>query len=276
MSFGQSKSESEQKSFLPVQREGLESALRSFMDQGRVGSGQEQFPGQRVAGFTPGQETAISGVDPFLDVFSASRDTPFFGEVGGALQGILTGETGGKMFSPGRAEEIFQATRVAPRTRQFERFDKPLIEEQFAGPGFQSTARAQAVTRGAEELGRDIASERENFMFGIEQSNRALEEARAARALSAIPIAQQAATMPEQVARERIEGRGAAFDFMAAQQAQQQREIQAEREIFQEAQRFMDPEDFANLAALLGLNFASGEGGRSGFQIGLGALVDKG
>jgi hypothetical protein len=257
MSKGDKKSESKGQSFLPIQAKGLTQALQAFMDQGRIGSGQESFQGDRVAGFSPGQEQALGGAVDFLDTFSAGRDIPFFGETGSALQGILSGETGADLISPERAQEVFQATRVNPRLRQFERFDKPLLEEQFAGPNFQSSARAQALARGGEELSRDIASEREQFMFGTEQANRALQESRAGRSLAAIPLGQQMAQLPEQIAAQRLAGRAGTFDFLGAGQQQQQREINAQREVFQEAQRFMDPEDFANLVALLGLNFTT-------------------
>ncbi|HEC65298.1 MAG TPA: tail fiber domain-containing protein [bacterium] len=253
-------------SFLPIQETALTQALQSFIDQGRIGAGQPQFPGERLAPFTPGQQAAISGAEPFLDTFAAGREIPFFGETGGALRGILAGETGADIISPQRAQEVFQATRVDPRLRQFERFDKPLIEEQFAGPGFQSTARAQAVTRGGEELSRDIAAEREQFLFGTEQANRALQEARAGRTLSAIPLGAGLAQLPEQVAGARLSGRAGVFDFLTAQQQQQQRGIQVEQQIFQEAQRFMDPEDFANLVALLGLNFQTSFGRAQAFD----------
>lgn len=245
---------------LPSQNIALADALKAFTEQGRIGAGQTQFQGERVAPLTTGQQTAISGAEPFLDIFSAQREIPFLGETGGALRGILGQEFGGELISPERAEQVFQSTRADPRRRQFERFDKPLIEEQFAGPGFQSTSRAQAVTRGAEELGRDIASEREQFLFGTEQANRALQEARAGRALSAIPLGAELGLQPERVAGARLAGRGGVFDFLSVQQQQQQREIQAEREIFTEAQRFMDPEDFANLVALLGLDFSTSLG----------------
>ena len=248
------------KSFLPIQEQGLTQALQEFIGQGRIGAGQAQFPGERVAGFTGGQQAALGGVEGFLDTFAADREIPFFGETGSALRGILAGETGAELISPERAQEVFRATRGDPRRRQFERFDKPLIEEQFAGPGFQSTSRAQAVTRGAEELGRDIASEREQFLFGTEQANRAIQEARAGRTLSAIPLGFGAGQIPTSEATARLAGRGGVFDFLTTQQQQQQRQIDAEREIFQEAQRFMDPEDFANLVALLGLSFQTSFG----------------
>lgn len=250
-------SRSTERSFLPIQETGLTQTLQAFIDQGRIGAGQPQFEGQRVAPLGPGQQAAISGAEPFLDTFSAQREIPFLGETGGALQGILSGEFGGELISPERAQQVFEQTRQIPRLRQFERFDKPLIEEQFAGPGFQSTARARAVTLGAEELGRDIASEREQFLFGTEQANRALQEARAGRTLSGIPLGLEAGLQPERVAGARLAGRAGVFDFLTTQQQQQQREIAAEREIFTEAQRFMDPEDFANLVTLLGLNFST-------------------
>lgn len=260
-----SSSRQQAQAFLPIQETALTQTLQAFIDQGRIATGQPQFTGERIAPLTTGQQAAISGVDPFLDVFAAQREIPFLGETGGALQGILKGELGADIITPERAQEVFQATRVTPRLRQFERFDKPLIEEQFAGPGFQSTARASAVTRGAEELGRDIASEREQFLFGTEQANRALQEARAGRTLSAIPLGAELATLPEQVATARLAGRGGVFDFLTTQQQQQQREIAAEREVFQEAQRFMDPEDFANLVALLGLQFSQSSGVGTGY-----------
>lgn len=241
----------------PSQTQALQQTLGAFTEQGRIGAGQESFPGERVAGLGPGQQKALAGVPDFLDTFSAQRDIPFIGETGSALRGILSGETGAELIDPQRAQEVFQATRVDPRLRQFERFDKPLIEEQFAGPNFQSSGRARAVTRAGEEVSRDIASEREQFLFGTEQANRALQESRAGRSLAAIPLGVQQSLLPEQVAGARLAGRGGVFDFLSTQQQQQQREISAEREVFQEAQRFMDPEDFANLVALLGLNFSS-------------------
>jgi hypothetical protein len=275
MSGQEEKSSEKSTSYLPIQKEAITDALKAFMQQGRIGTGQESFPGERIASLTTGQQTALAGAEPFLDVFSAQRGIPFLGETGGALQGILGQEFGGELISPERAQQVFEATRQTPRLRQFERFDKPLIEEQFAGPGFQHTDRAQQVIRSAEELGRDIASEREQFMFGTEQANRALQEARAGRALSAIPLGFAGGTFPEQVAGTRLAGRAGTFDFLGTQQQQRQREIAAEQEIFAEAQRFMDPEDFANLVTLLGIPFSKTVG-TSYFQSPLSAGLTAG
>jgi hypothetical protein len=261
----QSESQSSSTSTRPSQNKALDAVLKAFTEQGRIGAGQESFEGARVAPLGETQQAAIGGAGDFLDTFSAGRDIPFTGETGSALRGVLGQEFGGELITPERAEEVFQATRVDPRLRQFERFDKPLIEEQFAGPNFQSSGRATAVTRAGEELGRDIASEREQFLFGTEQANRALQESRANRALSAIPLGQVAATLPETVAGARLAGRAGIFDIASAGQQQEQREIQAQREVFQEAQRFMDPEDFANLVALLNLNFSSSSESKTTF-----------
>jgi hypothetical protein len=247
----------ESASFIPVQRTGLETALEMFTQQGRIGSGQESFAGDRVAPFGDIQNQALSpeSLKGFLDTFSANRDIPFFGETGDALSGILRGETGAEQITPERAEQVFQQTRVDPRLREFERFTKPLIEEQFAGPNFQSSARAREVGLAGERVGEDLGDERAGFLFDIENVNRQLEEAKAGRTLSAIPTGFQAGGIPEQIAGARLAGRTGIFDFASAQQSQAQREIQAEREIFQEAQRFMDPEDLSALMGFLGLNF---------------------
>jgi hypothetical protein len=263
--FGGGGQTSESSSFLPSQKKGFNTALDLFTEQNRIGSGQESFPGGRVAPLT---ETQLQSMDPqqlsqFLDLFSAGRDIPFFGETGDALQGILSGETGAQQISPERAEEVFQQTRVDPRLRDFERFEQPLIEEQFAGPNFQSSARAREVTRAGERVGDDLGDERAGFLFDIENVNRQLEEARAGRTAAAIPIGFQAGGIPEQIASARLAGRAGIFDFAGAQQTQAQREIQAEREIFQEAQRFMDPEDLSALMGFLGLNFQTTSGSTS-------------
>jgi len=241
------------------QRKALSSALNLFMDQGRIGSGQESFQGERLAPFNATQQQAFSPaqLQGFLDTFSADRDIPFFGETGDALSGILSGETGGQQISPENALSTFQQTRVDPRLRDFDRFTKPGIEEQFAGPNFNSSARAREVGLATERVGQDIASERAGFLFDVENINRQLDESKANRTLSAIPTGFQAGGIPEQTALNRLTGRTGVFDFASAQQTQAQREIQAEREVFEEAQRFMDPEDLQALMGFLGLNFST-------------------
>jgi len=230
-----------------------------FTQQGRIGSGQESYGGDRVASLTGMQQQAIDTdqLRGFLDTFSANRDIPFFGETGDALSGILRGETGAEQISPERAEQVFRQTRVDPRMREFNRFTKPLIEEQFAGPNFQSSARAREVGLAGERVADDLGDERAGFLFDIENINRQIDESKAGRTMGAIPLGFQAGTMPEQVAAARLTGRGGIFDFASAEQTQAQREIQAEREVFEEAQRFMDPEDLSALMGFLGLNYES-------------------
>ena len=260
-----SESQSRSSSFLPIQETALTQTLQAFLDQGRVGTGQESFAGQRVAPLSAGQQTAISGAEPFLDIFSAQREIPFLGQTGDALRGILSGETGAEQFTPERANEIFTQTRQLPAERTFERFTKPLIDEGFAGPGFQNTARPREVLREAEFLQQGLRGEREGFLGQIEALNRGISENKAGRTLSAIPLGAGLASLPEQIAGQRLAGRAGVFDFLGAGQQQQQAEINAERQVFEEARKFMDPEDFVNLLALIGQPFQQSQGTSAGF-----------
>ena len=120
-----SESQQSSKSFIPAQEDALKKALAAFTEQGRIGSGQEQFPGQRVVGMTDLQNQIVGETGNFMDTFSASGGTPFFGEMGSALQGLLSGETGAENISSERANEIFSASRQTPAEDAFTRFTKP-------------------------------------------------------------------------------------------------------------------------------------------------------
>jgi hypothetical protein len=242
-----------------AQTQAIEGLIATAFGRGTFTGTPDTFTGDRVSAFTPLQEQAIDpqALSGFLDTFSADRGIPLQGETNEALGGLLRGEGGGELISPERAGEVFQQTRVAPRQREFRDFQQPLIEEQFAGPGFQSTARAQEVSRAGERVGQDLASERAGFLFDVENANRALQEGRASRTLSSIPFGFQAGTQPEQVAGARLAGRGSVFDFAGAEQRQQQQEIFAEQEAFADAQRFFDPGQFEQIMGLLGIEISN-------------------
>jgi hypothetical protein len=115
----------------------------------------------------------------------------------------------------------------------------PLLREEFAGPGFFSSARAQETVRAGEDLASNLEAERQNLRRETEAINR--------------------------------QGVQSLFNFGAAQQAQQQREIDSEIQTFIEENRLTNPEDVAILTALLGLNFASssGESSSDSFSFGI-------
>ena len=210
-SYGESESSSKNKSssFLGIQEDVLTEFLNS--QRGRIGSGQPSFSGDRVAGFNELQDKALS----------------------------LAPET---LFRSQQQEnDLFKTGIEQPAMRRFQQETVPLIREEFAGPGFFSSARAQETVRAGEDLASGLESERANLRRETEGINR--------------------------------DGVSKLFDFGSAQQAQDQRQIDSEIEQFIEQTRLTNPEDVAILTALLGMNFstASGKSSASSFNVGLDA-----
>lgn len=251
---GGSKSVSQSQSFLPAQRTALEDVLAAFTGQGRIGTGQTSFTGEQLAGFNPLQQSILSNLGAFQGLFDPDQPIPFAGESGAALTGLLSGERGAQPIS---VEDFIREAIVAPREQQFEQFTAPLIREEFAGPGFQSTARARAVGLAGERLQEEIGAESGATRFAAEQFNRQLQEQQAQRALQALGPALQFAGLPTALATAQLGGQQALLGFADVETRQRQAEINVEIQRFAEANRFMDPEDLSTLLALLGLGFES-------------------
>lgn len=101
-----------------------------------------QYPGQFAAGLTPEQQTQISR--------------------SGRL-GALSEEGFGNLLSGKFPEKDFQTGFVEPSWREFDKYQKPLIEEQYADPGgggYWRGARADAVMGGAGDVASDLSSKR--------------------------------------------------------------------------------------------------------------------
>jgi hypothetical protein len=194
-SFGSSKSseKSGSKSFLPIQEDVLTDFLSS--QRGTIGAGQQSFPGQRTADFSELQERALE-LAP------------------GAL-----------FRTPEQEADLFKFGIEEPARRRFQQETVPLIREEFAGPGFFGSARAQETVRAGEGLAAGLETARSGLRRESEDINR--------------------------------QGVASLFGFGQAQQAQQQAEINSEIEQFIEQTRLTNPEDVAILMGLLGMNFTT-------------------
>ena len=217
-----------------------------------LGQGQVSFPGERVAPLTPTQ-TQATDVQGFLDKFSPYRDMPMFGEGQAALSGILSGKTGAAPITPEATEQYIQGAITDPRRKAFERFERPAIREEFAGPGFWGSARAKAVGERSQEMEDWIGEMGAQTRWDVEQANRQIEEAKAGRSLAGIGEARAYAGEPTREATARLAGRAGVFGLSSEQQAQQQREINNAIQIFAEEQRITDPENLEILMQLLKL-----------------------
>lgn len=204
-SFGQSKSKDESKSFLPIQKDVLTDFLTSQRD--RIGTGQQSFQGDRVAGFGELQEQALE----------------------------LAPET--FFRTPQQEADLFKFGIEEPAKRRFQQETVPLIREEFAGPGFFSSARAQETVRAGEDFATGLERERQNLRRETEGLNR--------------------------------QGVASLFGFGQAQQQLEQQQINAEIQQFIESTRLTNPEDVAILSNLLGMSFSTSKGSSSSLDIGV-------
>lgn len=102
--------------------------------------------------------------------------------------GLLTGETGAEPITGEKAAKTFTESVERPAMKKWHEEWKPSIKEEYAGPGYWSGARAKAVTEGGEDVGQWLGTERAKWMWDVEQANRAVDEAKAGRALSALGV----------------------------------------------------------------------------------------
>ncbi|HIJ71123.1 MAG TPA: hypothetical protein HPP87_07145 [Planctomycetes bacterium] len=104
-------------------------------------------------------------------------------------KGLLTGTMGAEKTTPETAGRAFDKTVAEPALNLWKRTLQPDIKESYAGPGYWGSARAGAEKDAATELGKGLSAGREKWMWDVEQSNKAIDEARAGRALSALGAA---------------------------------------------------------------------------------------
>ena len=234
-----------------------------------MGQGQEIYQGDRVAPMTETQ-TQASDVQGFLDRFAPYRDMPMFGETGQALGGLLSGQAGAQKITPEATESYFKGAIEDPRRKAYQQYDKPAIQEAFAGPGYWGSARAQEQSRSAGELSDWLGTERAKLGWDVEQANRNIEEAKAGRALSALGPGMQYGQAPTQNALANLQGRAGTFDLAGAPQRQQQAEINSAIQQFAEENRLTDPEDMQILLALLGMDYGAASGSSSSWDANIG------
>lgn len=256
MSKGESSNpKSTQQDYLPVQEEWMKKALGTYGPT--IGQGAPSYPGQRLAGYTPTMQSSLDGLGGYLDVFDSSRQTPMYGETGKALEQTLAGQTGPRALSPEQALSTFEQTRTKPAQYDFQTYTAPAIREEFAGPGFWSTARGEAVGRAGKELGQNLASERAGFMWDTEQTNRAIEESKANRMLAAAPVGMAYGQVPTQEAQQRLAGRAGVFDFASQERALEQDRIEIEMQKWAEQNQITNPQNMDIILQLLGMGYGS-------------------
>ena len=181
-----------------------------------------QYGGQRIADFSPLQNASLQQAQGFLGSFAPDKGMPLFGETGNALGQLLSGQGGAPLLSMDQANQTFNQQYANPAYRNFRLNTSPLLQEQFSGPGFWSTARANAVGDAAGDLGSQLEAQRAGYLWDTEQTNRALQEAAAGRMQQGVSQGMQYGMMPTQQNLANLQGTQGLFDFGSAEQQQQQ------------------------------------------------------
>lgn len=276
MSFGQTKSEgkSTQETRTPEQKAELAKLLDIF-GGGEAGPRAPEIPPiSGVEPLTTTQSNIFGTVGDFGSTLSPLRDTsqiPLFGESSDAIRKLLSGEFGAQPITPEQTQAFFDRAIAAPARFSFEDIQRPLIREEFAGPGFSSSARAQEVARQGQDVERSLGEARAGLEFEVLKQNQTIEAQGAINALNALPAAFGLAGLPENIRTQRINDTMNILNAATFEQLQAQAVRDEEIERFALERDLVDPRDLAILLSLLDLNFgsAASKSASSSFNVGI-------
>ena len=261
-----------------AQKQNLATALDLYGPS--MGQNENVWQGERVAPLTGLQQSAISGGGNYLDTFSTPQQAgiPMFGETGGAIGGLLSGDLGAQKMTGTDVSDYFTSAIYDPTIKNLNEELIPGVKEAYAGPGFFGSARSQAVTDVSQDTASDLSKQWAELNWNVLQNNQAIDESSANRTLSALPSAMNYGGMPTQniqdnlaIAAQQISGLGDLLGLGTAEQTQEQAQLQAEIIKFAEENQITDPDNLAIMLSLLGLNFStsSSKGSGSSWNFGI-------
>lgn len=131
------------------------------------------------------KEGLTSGVPAYpgnMYVPRTTEESSYFASVPGLANevGAMRANLGDVAWlqDPAKLEEFYQRSIRDPAMYEFENITKPLIQEQYAGPGYWGSARANAVSEAGQELAMSLAASKAKLAWEDELAYRqALESA---------------------------------------------------------------------------------------------------
>lgn len=277
----QESSSSTQTSYTPEQRKGLEQAISTYLPT--LGQGQTGYGGQRLAGLTPTQEGIFGQLPNFATAFGdlgqPSNLQPQLESTAGQLLG---GELGAQPITPEQEASYFGRAIQEPRMKQFREEEAPLIREEFAGPGYWGSARANELAEAGGDVGDWLGTQRAQLGWDVLGRNQELKEAQANRALGAMGPSLAVGQAPLAQAQGALGGLSQTLAMASPEQQQQQAQINEAIGKWAEQQQITDPQNLQILMTLLGLNYTTEQresqvggfspGGMDWARMGAGAL----
>ena len=267
LDLGSKKSSEKSQSFLPEQATWMKNLLSTY--GAGVGQGQQSYGGTRVAGLTGAQQGLLGGLGGWAQYLTPTTGGQTYGQTGAALSDILAGEMGAEPYTEESVNQLFKSAYETPARKQWAETTRPEIEEAYSGPGYWSTARMKAVQKGAEDLGDTLSSQYGQLRYGAEEANKALTEAKAGRALSAIPLAGDYISQPQQQALAGIQGTQSLYGLASEEQQQRQAEIASNMQQWMESQQITDPQVLEVMLNLLGMRYDTAKASSSAWNAGI-------
>lgn len=259
--LGGSKSQQSSTGFLPVQADWVKNLLEMYGPT--AGQGANVYQGQRVAPLTSDQ-LAAADIGGWASYLNPAAQIPMYGQTGTALSGLLSGQTGAEEYTPETVNTLFKSAYETPARQEWQDFTRPAIKEAYSGPGYWSSNRMEAERRGAQDLSNWLGSQYGQLTYATDQANKALQEAKAGRALSAIPLGLEYGQQPLNQTLNTIAGRQQLFNLASVPQQQQQAEINAAIQKFAEENQLTDPQNLNVLLSLLGMGMSQSQSTQSG------------
>jgi hypothetical protein len=254
-----STSSSKSSTYTGAQEKWLQKALSAYGPE--LGKGQDIYAGERVAPLSQAQQELYGGAGAYTNYFQpfTPSESPTYGQAGTTLSDILQGNMGAQEITPEQSAAFYKSTMEAPALYNLSKYQLPGVRESYAGPGnFWSSARAKQEAETTGDVWRGLSEQRGKLDWDTLLQNQALAEAKAGRALSAIPLAESYTKLPTEENLARLSGLGGTAQLLAQPQVQRQAEIQANMEKFAEENRLTDPESMQILLSLLGMNYSTG------------------
>ena len=213
------------------------------------GGGESTTTPTKVSQWTPQQEALMRsltgkvrvGVNAPVPVYQGDMYTPrtpeeqsYFDFMGGqsyegsayqnAMGNILAGKPAYDV-DPAVAEQFYQQSIRAPALKEFRETTMPLLTEQFSGPSFWSSNRADQTRKAVENLGDTLSARHGELMYGEELARRtALDNA-----------------------MNRVTGAGESYSKQMGTAGGYARQIENER-IASELQRYLSGEEVGGVA----------------------------
>lgn len=268
MSGGYSQSGSHQGSKTKTKTQGqlLNEMIAAYKPS--IGAGEKVYPGETVAPLNQLQTDVLGSSGDFLKSLQTTsiQNTPIYNQTLDTLSKIMSGQTGAQPITEQQATDYYQNVIASPAMKQFQETTMPTVKENFAGPGYWSSAKANAATKAAQDLNAGLDTQRYQLGWDVIKNNQAVEADNANRVLSAINPALQAAEMPQTEALNKIQGATSIYGLGAQEQTQRQNVINAAVEKFAAENRITSEEDLAIIMGLLDLNWGYSHGASSSYS----------